>query len=101
VHPSNVTSQLLRLGWFVRASIVEIKLRQLARAVKANFDRNQPRAPGGNPGGGQWTGTGGSARTGSSPRDDNRQQTTDRPEIPEERSSTARLRNRVVVAVAR
>ena len=36
------------------------QLRNLQRAVKANFNPNQPRVPRGNPDGGEWTGTGGS-----------------------------------------
>ncbi|WP_431558492.1 hypothetical protein [Methyloceanibacter sp.] len=39
--------------------VVEAKLHALDRAIKANFDPNQPRVPAGNPDGGQWTSTGG------------------------------------------
>jgi len=42
------------------AAVVEEKLRNLQRAVKANFNPNQPRVPRGNPDGGEWNGTGGS-----------------------------------------
>src|SRR5581483_6598811 len=45
--------------WLVHAQVVEAKLRDLERAVKAGFDPNQPRVPAGNPDGGQWTSTGG------------------------------------------
>jgi hypothetical protein len=55
VHAANASAQLLRLNWPVRAGVVEAKLRELDRAVKAN----QPRLPAGNPGGGQWTSGGG------------------------------------------
>lgn len=64
------SAQLRRVGWLLHAHLVEIKLRQLERAVKAGFNPNQPRVPAGNPDGGQWIGTGlgdefGVARVGS------------------------------------
>jgi len=47
VHAENVSAQLYRLNWFLRAGVVEAKLRELKRAVKADFDPNQPRVPAG------------------------------------------------------
>jgi len=54
-----VSGQLRRVGWFLTASLVEAKLRDLERAVKVGFDPNQPRVSAGNPDGGQWTDGGG------------------------------------------
>jgi hypothetical protein len=67
VHTDAVSAQLYRLNWLLRARVVEAKLRELERAVKAGFDPNQPRLPAGNPGGGQWTngGSGGIGDTGT------------------------------------
>ena len=48
-----------RLSWLLHASVVEIKLAQLAHAVGVKFNPNRPRVPAGNPDGGQWTGSGG------------------------------------------
>jgi hypothetical protein len=53
--------QLRRMRSLLWAHVVEAKLLDLERAVKANFNPNQPRVPAGNPDGGQWTGTGGSS----------------------------------------
>jgi hypothetical protein len=52
---------LLRLKWLAAATRFELALLRHDRALKANFDPNQPRAPRGNPDGGQWT-DGGSGR---------------------------------------
>jgi len=46
------------------AQVVEARLLDLERAVKANFNPNQPRVPAGNPDGGQWTRVGGGASSG-------------------------------------
>jgi hypothetical protein len=54
-----VSARLRAIRSLLLAKVVEEKLRNLQRAVKANFDPNQPRVPRGNPDGGQWTGTGG------------------------------------------
>jgi hypothetical protein len=51
--------QLHRVSALLWARVVEGKLHVLDRAVKANFDPNQPRVPAGNPDGGQWTDGGG------------------------------------------
>ena len=55
----NASAQLRRVGWLLRASLVETKLRALERAAKVKFDPNQPRVPAGNPDGGEWTDGGG------------------------------------------
>jgi hypothetical protein len=67
VHTDTVSAQLYRLNWLLRARVVETKLRELERAVKAGFDPNQPRVPAGRSEGGEWTGGGGSAPTVSGP----------------------------------
>ena len=54
MHTDTVSAHLHRLNWLLRARVVEAKLRELERAVKAGFDRNQPRVPAGSPDGGQW-----------------------------------------------
>ena len=54
------SATLRRIRSLLLANLVEEKLRILQRAVKANFNPNQPRVPRGNPDGGQWTSTGGS-----------------------------------------
>lgn len=53
------SAALHRIRSLLLANVVEEKLRSLERAVKANFNPNQPRVPRGNPDGGQWTSTGG------------------------------------------
>ena len=53
------SAALQRMRSILLANIVKEKLRNLQRAIKANFDPNQPRVPRGNPDGGQWTRTGG------------------------------------------
>jgi len=50
---------LHRVSALLWGKVLEAKLDALDRAVKANFDPNQPRAPAGNPDGGQWTDAGG------------------------------------------
>ena len=62
------SASLRRMRSLLLARVVEEKLHRLKRAVKANFNPNQPRVPAGNPDGGQWTGTGGGAGTTSNPR---------------------------------
>jgi hypothetical protein len=47
VHTGTVSAQLYRLNWLLHARVVEAKLRELKRAVKAGFDPNQPRVPAG------------------------------------------------------
>ncbi len=51
---------LHRVSALLWGKVLEAKLDALDRAVKANFDPNQPRVPAGNPDGGQWTDAGGS-----------------------------------------
>jgi hypothetical protein len=46
------SAALRRLRSPLLANVVEEKLRNLERAVKANFNPNQPRVPRGNPDGG-------------------------------------------------
>ena len=46
---------LLRLKWLAAATRFEIAMLRHARALKANFNPNQPRVPRGQPEGGQWT----------------------------------------------
>ena len=54
-----VSARLRRMRSLLWARVVEAKLIDLERALKTNFDPNQPRVPAGNPDGGQWTSTGG------------------------------------------
>ncbi len=93
----HVGAQLRRVGWLLHAYLVETKLRQLERAVKANFNPNQPRVPAGNSDGGQWTGSGASGGGGGTQSDPPNRLT----DIPEERPASARLRNGGVKMVAR
>ena len=65
MRDENLSAKLFRLSTSVRASNVGLRLKQLARAVEAHFDSNQPRVPAGNPGGGQWTDTGAGRSTGT------------------------------------
>lgn len=60
MHTDTVSAHLHRLNWLLRARVVEAKLRELKRAVKAGFDPNQPRVPAGSgrPSG-RWTDGGG------------------------------------------
>ena len=46
---------LLRLKWLAAATRFELALLRHDRALKYNFNPNEPRVPRGNPGGGQWT----------------------------------------------
>jgi len=59
--------QLHRVSALLWGKVLEAKLQALDRAVKANFNPNQPRVPAGNPDGGQWTddagGSGGDSET--------------------------------------
>ena len=60
MHTDTVSAQLYRLNWLLRARVVEAKLRELKRAVKAGFDPNQPRVPAGSGRtSGRWTDGGG------------------------------------------
>lgn len=63
MHTENVSAQLHRLNWLLHARLVEAKLRDLERAVKAGFDPNQPRVPAGSgrPSG-RWIDGGGGAQ---------------------------------------
>src|SRR5579884_2135290 len=44
-----------RTRWLLAANAFEMKLRELARAIKGGFNPDQPRVPAGQPDGGQWT----------------------------------------------
>ncbi len=57
---SDVSARLRQLSWNLRANDLEVKFQRLTRIARTKFDPNQPRVPAGNPGGGQWTSTGGS-----------------------------------------
>lgn len=64
MQPLGLGFHLHRLSWLTHASIVETKLRHLARAVKAGFDPNQPRVPAGSGRiSGRWTDGGGDGGT--------------------------------------
>jgi hypothetical protein len=56
--------QLHRVSALLWGRVVEAKFAALNRAVKANFDPNQPPVPAGNPDGGQWTDAGGGGGSG-------------------------------------
>jgi hypothetical protein len=110
VHAENVSAQLYRLNWLLRARVVEAKLRVLDRAVKAGFDPNQPRVPAGSGRtSGRWSDGGGvgSGQSGRlSPQEDQGAASTeeplgDPPEIPSERPPTARARTRLIKEAAR
>jgi hypothetical protein len=91
------SAQLRRVGWLLHANQVEVKLRALERAVKTNFDPNQPRIPAGHPDGGQWTDAGGGGGTQVAQNDP-----PDRlSDIPKERPPTIRERNRVIKRIAK
>ena len=97
----------------------ETKLRELGRAIKANFDPNQPRVFAGNPDGGQWTDAGGSGGGASSGGGDSRASVDRRPssvvlasfspgsdddkppKVPKERPRTSRARTRVYKELAK
>jgi hypothetical protein len=51
------SARLRRMRSLLWANVVETKLHDLERTLKANFNPNQPRMPAGNPDGGQWTST--------------------------------------------
>ena len=54
---------LHRVSWLLHARVVEAKLIDLRRAVKAGFDPNEPRVPAGSGReSGQWTGIGSGTR---------------------------------------
>jgi hypothetical protein len=56
VHTDTVSAHLHRLNWLLRARVVEAKLRDLERTVKAGFDPNEPRVPAGSGRtSGRWT----------------------------------------------
>ncbi len=55
-----VSACLHRVSWLLHARLVEAKLNNLRRAVKANFDPNEPRVPAGSGReSGRWTRVGG------------------------------------------
>lgn len=60
--------QLHRVSVLLWGHVLDNKLQALRRAVKANFDPNQPRVPAGNPDGGQWTDVDGSSGGGGGQR---------------------------------
>ena len=76
MHASDASWQtsahLRRIRSLLLARVVETKLYALERALKANFDPNQPRVAAGNSDGGQWTteaaGAEGKHPTDASPR---------------------------------
>jgi hypothetical protein len=107
------SARLRRMRSLLWADVVKVKLHDLERALKANFNPNQPRVPAGNPDGGQWTGVGGpQASQGSgpgTPRQPNQSQLAsstedplgDPPNIPKDRPPTSRGRVRVYVEAAK
>jgi hypothetical protein len=102
-----VGARCRRLSWLLRASVVEAKHAQLARAFKAGFNPNQPRVPAGNPDGGQWTGSGGGGSSSSTVGGDALTQVAQNasfdqpPEVPKERPQDVRDRNRAIRRLAR
>ena len=88
---------LRRLHYDFAALAVEWALFRFKRRLKA-YNSDQPRAPAGNPDGGQWVGEGSDGGrvliAGDLPRGDE-------PKIPEERPQTARERNRAVKLATR
>jgi hypothetical protein len=54
-----IYSDLLKLKWRIAFLRLQARLLKLQFVVKAGFDSNQPRVPGGNADGGQWTDNGG------------------------------------------
>ncbi len=54
-------TRLLRLRWLAAAARLQLAMRRHDRALKANFNPNQPRVAAGNPDGGRWTDFGGRA----------------------------------------
>jgi hypothetical protein len=69
VHGPDLSSNLRRIAWLIRARNVEIELRHLAKVVK-NFNPSQPRVPAGNSDGGQWTDAGGGDGSANSATED-------------------------------
>jgi hypothetical protein len=65
-------ADLLRLRRELAAINAELKFRRFLRGLKAGFNPNQPRVPRGSPGGGQWTGDGGTGSGDGSGRNDPR-----------------------------
>ncbi len=93
-----LSARLHQLSWLLHARVVEAKLRKLQRAVKANFDPNQPRVPAGNPDGGQWTSTGGGSSASSGTQNASPGTLTS---IPEERPASARIRHVIIKELAK
>ena len=110
--------KLHRVSALLWGYVVEAKLHALDRAVKANFDPNQPRVPAGNPDGGRWTdGNGGGTSLGRDSEElgTNRQASNivlasftpggeddDKPpKFPEERPRSSRGRSRVYKELAK
>jgi hypothetical protein len=107
------SARLRRMRSLLWAHVVEAKLLDLERALKANFNPNQPRVPAGNPDGGQWTDTGGgSGRGGNVGSETIRERQRTRlasasegrpdtpPQVPKDRPPTSRARTRVYKEVA-
>lgn len=113
---------LLRLKWLAAATRFEIAMHRHARALKANFNPNEPRVPRGNPDGGQWTYVPGwsssNRRNRQSTDDDGGDETTrdssrtgrirlageiptgDPPDIPKEKPPTSKERTSIKKTVA-
>jgi hypothetical protein len=95
-------AQLRRLAAELKC---ELAFRRLARALKANFNPNQPRVPAGNPDGGQWTSEGGQSE--STLSKERRVQlagdipTPDPRDIPRERPPSAEERTAAIKEVVR
>jgi hypothetical protein len=110
-----VESGLLRLKWLAAATRFELAMRRHDRALKYNFNPNQPRVPRGNPDGGQWTYVPGWSSSDRGDDGGGEQRvpppkrirlageipTGDPPEIPKERPPTTRQRNAIVRGIAR
>lgn len=108
-----VSAQLRRMRSSLWAQVVEAKLLDLERTLKANFNPNQPRVPAGNPDGGQWTRVGGGSgettdvgsgtirerpRTRLASASEGRPDTP--PQVPKDRPPTSRARTRVYKQIA-
>jgi len=102
-----VGARCRRLAWLLHASVVEIKLAQLAHAVGVKFNPNQPRVPAGNSDCGQWTGGGGGSSSSSASGGSGLTQVAQNasfdqpPEVPPERPQDVRVRNRAIRRLAR
>jgi hypothetical protein len=57
-----IYSDLLQLKWRIAFLRLQARLLKLQLVLKAGFDSNQPRVPGGNADGGQWTDNGGGSQ---------------------------------------